>query len=1371
MSRAIEVLELMISDEFKYPLNDLVCSSVISGFCKIGKPESALEFYKNVGKIESLGCRGGNVVMYTWLVNALCKEGRVDEVSELVYKMEKEGVVLDAVFYSSWICGYFKEGILNEAFRKHVMMIENGVNPDTVSYTILIDGFTKEGNVEKAIGFLNEMKKDGLEPNLVTYTAIMRGFCKRGKLDEAWRVFERVVELGIEVDEMTYSTLIDGLCRRGDFDRVFGLLDEMEQKGINVGVITYNTVINGLCKVGRTSEGEVISKSTKGDCFTFSTLLHGYIQENNLVGVLETKRRLEEASVSMDVVMCNVLMKALFLLGALEDAYLIYKGMPERGLVANSVTYCALIDGYCKAGRIDEALEIFDAYRSSSSDISDDSYNCIILGLCANCMVDMAIEVFAELINKGVCPDQATYRTLIKSIYKEKNGEGVLEFLQRIGDMETDTYNSVCNEAIHFLIKKGSSEAAFGVYLISRKIGSSVASKSYYLILKSFFADQNRMLVPLMLNAFLKEYGISEPRIIKIVVRHLSGKDVKKCLHFLDRMKKKHTCITIPTTVFEDLKKQGRVLDAHKLINEVDGTQTVCDLFGYSIVVDGLCKEGFLNKALDLCVTMRKHGIPPNIVIYNSVINGLCNQGCFVQALRIFDSLEKIDLVPTVITFNTLITALSKEGYLQDAKKLLEKMIFQEFIPNTRVYNSLIDGYCKYGLLDEALELLSHFEKSFCKPDAFTIRALIDGCCRKGEMEVAREFYFKFKEKGIFPDLLGFIYLIKGLVVKGRIKEASEALEDMLQIQSIIELIDRTGGVGEWVSSSCGVACNSIYEGLPPIPTREYTDAEIAACGRVWLSGYCLQQEHSLPIPKLEAHAEVIWNPAEIMIVYIRMILAQKKIVLVKITEDWLMQDSCAAAPQPQIEASPNSSSGRSHVLPVAALWKKTRSKLNQIAIQSQVGVTVPPMENQVFRGSVMGIKMRTDNTPGVDRLCCRRMVVAQKLKEAEITEQDSLLLTRNLLRIAIFNISYIRGLFPENYFNDKSVPALEMKIKKLMPMDAESRRLIDWMEKGVYDALQKKYLKTLLFCISEAIDGPMIEEYAFSFSYSNSDSKEVMMNISRTGNKKQGATFKSNGNTDITPNQMRNSACKMVRTLVQLMRTLDRMPEERTILMKLLYYEDVTNPISDQCPTEMPSETEFLFIFVRLLYVLSSHPESVPRGLGCMNKSICTPIDYEPPFFRGCSEQEANYPWLKNPLKMEIGNVNSKHFVLALKVKSILDPCQDENNDMEDDEEISLGVDSTPTTDPSDSDSEMSHSANDVDGYIVAPVDKAQSRENNGMSDHEDDTQDAEEDEHQFTRVRDWISSYHIDNVELTDVLSSFPDISVALTEGEQRT
>ncbi|KAJ6834869.1 meiosis-specific protein PAIR2 [Iris pallida] len=56
---------------------------------------------------------------------------------------------------------------------------------------------------------------------------------------------------------------------------------------------------------------------------------------------------------------------------------------------------------------------------------------------------------------------------------------------------------------------------------------------------------------------------------------------------------------------------------------------------------------------------------------------------------------------------------------------------------------------------------------------------------------------------------------------------------------------------------------------------------------------------------------------------------------------------------------------------------------------------------------------------------------------------------------------------------------------------------------------------------------------------------------------KKIGATFKSNP-IDITPDQMRRSACKMVQTLLQLIRSLDQMLGECTILMKLLYYDDV---------------------------------------------------------------------------------------------------------------------------------------------------------------------------------------------------------------------
>nr|GMD02939.1 meiosis-specific protein ASY1 isoform X1 [Ipomoea batatas] len=197
-------------------------------------------------------------------------------------------------------------------------------------------------------------------------------------------------------------------------------------------------------------------------------------------------------------------------------------------------------------------------------------------------------------------------------------------------------------------------------------------------------------------------------------------------------------------------------------------------------------------------------------------------------------------------------------------------------------------------------------------------------------------------------------------------------------------------------------------------------------------------------------------------------------------------------------------------------------------------------------------------------------------------------------------------------------------------------------------------------------------------------------MNVNRTGTKKRG-TFKCNSDSEITPNQMRNSACKMVRTLIQLMRTLDKMP-----------------------------------------------------------------ADYEPPFFRGCKEEEALNPWAKSPLKMEVGNVNSKHFVLALKV---LDPCEDDNDGNQSDN-ASLAADSAQRDD-SDFDSELSHS--DDDQYIVAPIRK-EKKSLMCCFCCSDDTQDPAEDEEQLGRVKDWISAYHLDKIELTDVLSNFPDISVIL-------
>ncbi|XP_016706971.2 pentatricopeptide repeat-containing protein At5g57250, mitochondrial-like, partial [Gossypium hirsutum] len=421
MDRAIEVLELMTGDNVRYPFDNFVCSSVIVGFCKIGKPEVAVRFFENC---MNSGALKPNVVTYTALLSSFNLLGKFDEGCELVYSMKKEGLALDAILYSCWILGYFRNGCLMEALRKYREMVERGINPDTVSYTVLIDGFSKEGSVGKVVGFLKKMLKDGVMPNVITYTAIMLGFCKEGKFEKAFRLFKEVQDMGIEVDEFMYATLIDGACRKGDFDCVFHLLDGMEKKGIKPSVVTYNIVINGLCKVGRTSEADNVFKEVAGDIITYSTLLYGYTEEGNIKGIIKTKEKLEKSSLCMDVVACNILIKAFFMVGAFEDARALYQAMPEMDLNADSITYCTMIDGYCKVGRIEEALEVFDEYRVSLVS-SVACYNCIISGLCKQGMVDMAIQVIIELGEKGFILDMGISMMLIRAAFSQMGAVGI----------------------------------------------------------------------------------------------------------------------------------------------------------------------------------------------------------------------------------------------------------------------------------------------------------------------------------------------------------------------------------------------------------------------------------------------------------------------------------------------------------------------------------------------------------------------------------------------------------------------------------------------------------------------------------------------------------------------------------------------------------------------------------------------------------------------------------------------------------------------------------------------------------------------------------------------------------------------------------
>ncbi|XP_054075855.1 HORMA domain-containing protein 2 [Rissa tridactyla] len=191
-------------------------------------------------------------------------------------------------------------------------------------------------------------------------------------------------------------------------------------------------------------------------------------------------------------------------------------------------------------------------------------------------------------------------------------------------------------------------------------------------------------------------------------------------------------------------------------------------------------------------------------------------------------------------------------------------------------------------------------------------------------------------------------------------------------------------------------------------------------------------------------------------------------------------------------------------------------------------------------------------------------------------TEQQSVVLVKRLLAISVSCITYMRGLFPESSYGTRYLDDLCLKILREDKSCLGSLQIVKWIQ-GCFDALEKQYLHVAVLAIYTNPKEPetVTELYQFKFKYK----KEVpQMDIIRTASCFQMKLFQMNfggipcnGPSPSESNQMNfvNGACSeedikqasrlLIRKLYLLMQNLGPLPNDITLTMKLLYYNDVT--------------------------------------------------------------------------------------------------------------------------------------------------------------------------------------------------------------------
>lgn len=207
-----------------------------------------------------------------------------------------------------------------------------------------------------------------------------------------------------------------------------------------------------------------------------------------------------------------------------------------------------------------------------------------------------------------------------------------------------------------------------------------------------------------------------------------------------------------------------------------------------------------------------------------------------------------------------------------------------------------------------------------------------------------------------------------------------------------------------------------------------------------------------------------------------------------------------------------------------------------------------------------------------------------------QITEQQSTLFVKKLLAVAVSNITYLRAMFPEQAFGDRSLEELNLKILRDDSSCPGACQVIKWM-KGCFDALDKKYLERLIIGIYTNPNdlNSIIESYTFKFSYTQNG-----IDIYRNGNKITGAE---------TATETRKATIQLLRTIIVLNQTLKPLPDDVWLTVKLYYHDEVTPP------------------------------------------------DYEPPGFKAADSD--SFQFEKEPINIKVGNVPTPFHMIKLRIKT----------------------------------------------------------------------------------------------------------------------
>ncbi|KAK2448851.1 hypothetical protein P8452_12875 [Trifolium repens] len=472
----------------------------------------------------------------------------------------------------------------------------------------------------------------------------------------------------------------------------------------------------------------------------------------------------------------------------LNHARCILLDLPKKNLPYDEDMFVALIEGYGRAGIVQEAVKIFQKLDKKTVK----SYDALFKVILRRGRYMMAKRVYNAMLREGIEPTRHTYNILLWGMFLSLRLDTAVRFYEDMKSRGIEPDVVTYNTLIHGYFRFKKVDEAENLFAEMKEKNLMPTVISYTTMLKGC-VDVGRIDRAVEVFEEMKNSGI-KPNAVTYTTLLPGLCDADKLVeagNVLGEMVERYIAPK-DNSVFMKLMncqcKAGNLDDAVNVLKAMIRLSIPTEAGHYGVLIENFCKanvydraEKLLDKLVEKDIILRpENSFEMGPSAYNPMIEYLCDNGRTVKAETFFRQLMKKGVLDSV-AFNNLIRGHSKEGNPESALEIATIMSRRGVPSDADSYRLLIESYLRKGEPADSKIALDHMLESGHQPDSSLYRSVMESLFEDGRVQTASRVMKSMLEKGVKENMDLVSKILEALLMRGHVEEALGRIDLLMQ--------------------------------------------------------------------------------------------------------------------------------------------------------------------------------------------------------------------------------------------------------------------------------------------------------------------------------------------------------------------------------------------------------------------------------------------------------------------------------------------------------------------------------------------------------------------------------------------------------------